>query len=1105
MAKIREIIEQVDLQKPNAFPEEGKLRWIAQLDGKIAQNVLLMGVEDLQQFKYRYPEDMETEPLVGFPHEDLYVLWLEAQIDAGNGEWNRYQNTIELYNAAYGNFVEWFANTYRPADGCFEHGWVNNPNIPQYYITAYGLAVKAGYTGSLEEWLGSLKGDKGDKGDPGAKLQIGTVETLPAGSKATASIGGTAQEPVLNLGIPEGRYRQKALAGFIYPWASASIPDGFLLCDGCEYRRTDYEELFDAIGTIYNPKDEDGNVIDDGIHFNVPNLSERVPVGSSFREDKKYELGAMDGEETHTLTEPEMPSHSQGVKLFHSNGNSSGMTAAWTNKLDTTNGTTEGYYLKTGNGLNTSSAGGSQPHNNMQPYTVVNYIIATGKGKTIGYAVAPEADGGDAAVIDDSVVSLDKTWSSRKIADEIANIPSGGGVGDMDISGDDVVVFTTDDFELPFSHYYGDKIVNDADACSSKVACYTTSDNTLKMRHLCGDVEHVVGDLSFAQMTSAYKVYRFSYCVPVAASATDKFLLHSDGDFRIDDFEGFAACAGEIVDIYLSMKAVANNDSTYSYYVDRVVVARPFIPECYVDSANGDVCEYTEVNFVTYNSISDIPTDHNKFDRGAASINNGGGVEVTDASAYSSKARKTTISGETLQIKQTYVRNDGSNTTALIGELALADMVAKTGYNLYEFTYTPKENGRNVNIGGMTSNQFGWWDMNTYAGEVVKLYFSIKVEVTATAGTYDVYVDRMALATMCSFTDYVDNGNGTETAECDVDGCKVKATKKVFDNIDAIPAEHLTSVRYAYGVADTDAVAYVDDADVYGKAVMMTAASRAGEAHNGLNVGAYGLPIKLVNTNDVDENIIYLGKNELTADGKYHLYKINNVTPIKQNANAYKTAYLFDDKGLQIPGFAAKLSDYKDKEVDIYISMKITGDLSFADAYNLPVFYIDRIIVTDGAKEIFPGTGAVGHPVVESASQPGCYKIKYNDGDQWVNPPMIIGEEHKTTERINDVPVYSKFIYHGKGSSGSFQIDPKISGPFMYMSIMVKAIDPLGINSFFVSEDKMSFKENLGLAIGGTPITVNAGRDTSNMEIVAMIKYIKFTYQDLLDALQKYS
>lgn len=54
------------------------------------------------------------------------------------------------------------------------------------------------------------KGDPGDKGDPGRtgatpNIQIGTVQTLEPGQQATASITGTAENPVLNMGIPKGK------------------------------------------------------------------------------------------------------------------------------------------------------------------------------------------------------------------------------------------------------------------------------------------------------------------------------------------------------------------------------------------------------------------------------------------------------------------------------------------------------------------------------------------------------------------------------------------------------------------------------------------------------------------------------------------------------------------------------------------------------------------------------------------------------------------------------------------------------------------------------------------------------------------------------------
>ena len=114
---MKEIIEQADAISPNAIPEQMKIGWIGELDGNIALNVMLMDISEAQQFRYTYPECMKHEPLVSFPHDGIYVLWLRAKIDDYNGEVERYENSMQQYNAAYGNFVRWFARTYSPAQG----------------------------------------------------------------------------------------------------------------------------------------------------------------------------------------------------------------------------------------------------------------------------------------------------------------------------------------------------------------------------------------------------------------------------------------------------------------------------------------------------------------------------------------------------------------------------------------------------------------------------------------------------------------------------------------------------------------------------------------------------------------------------------------------------------------------------------------------------------------------------------------------------------------------------------------------------------------------------------------------------------------------------
>lgn len=116
MSTFAEIIERVDQNKPNAFEQLEKLRWLTELNGKIATEVMMMsitGVRNLPKDK----EALKCEPLVSFPYEDLYDRYLEAKIDYHNGEFNSYQNSMEAYNAAYSGFVNWFLNAYDPVQG----------------------------------------------------------------------------------------------------------------------------------------------------------------------------------------------------------------------------------------------------------------------------------------------------------------------------------------------------------------------------------------------------------------------------------------------------------------------------------------------------------------------------------------------------------------------------------------------------------------------------------------------------------------------------------------------------------------------------------------------------------------------------------------------------------------------------------------------------------------------------------------------------------------------------------------------------------------------------------------------------------------------------
>lgn len=135
-----------------------------------------------------------------------------------------------------------------------------------------------------------------------------------------------------------------------------SAPAGWLPCDGSAYSKTAYPELYAVIGDHNNPNDWDDT------KFCVPDLGGSVVIGSS----DEHLLGETGGEEAHKLEVTEMPSHQHGLAMDSGTGSKNGIPVAG----NATGGSFGGYMFNTG---------GNQPHNNMQPYTVCNYIISTGK------------------------------------------------------------------------------------------------------------------------------------------------------------------------------------------------------------------------------------------------------------------------------------------------------------------------------------------------------------------------------------------------------------------------------------------------------------------------------------------------------------------------------------------------------------------------------------------------------------------------------------------------------------------------------------------------------------------------------------------------------
>lgn len=142
--------------------------------------------------------------------------------------------------------------------------------------------------------------------------------------------------------------------GTIIPYAGSTIPSNYMKCEGQALSRIEYDILFSAIGTTYG-------VGDGTTTFNLPNLKGRVITGLDHTDTSFDTLGEKGGEKTHTLTVEEMPRHSHQAP--RGNDANVGHQTGWFPCDDVATEVPIGY------------TGGNQPHNNLQPYIVLNYII----------------------------------------------------------------------------------------------------------------------------------------------------------------------------------------------------------------------------------------------------------------------------------------------------------------------------------------------------------------------------------------------------------------------------------------------------------------------------------------------------------------------------------------------------------------------------------------------------------------------------------------------------------------------------------------------------------------------------------------------------------
>ena len=110
---IMDAINRIDSLKPNRYEQGEKIKWLNTLDQRVMAEIITTHENNLEKEFTGYNEEtsLNTVLLVPSPHDDIYLYWMEAQIDYWNGEYGKYNNSIVMFNNAYDSYFNYYNRT----------------------------------------------------------------------------------------------------------------------------------------------------------------------------------------------------------------------------------------------------------------------------------------------------------------------------------------------------------------------------------------------------------------------------------------------------------------------------------------------------------------------------------------------------------------------------------------------------------------------------------------------------------------------------------------------------------------------------------------------------------------------------------------------------------------------------------------------------------------------------------------------------------------------------------------------------------------------------------------------------------------------------------
>lgn len=263
-----------------------------------------------------------------------------------------------------------------------------NFSLPSGSLVSVGEdIVPSQHNPPLQDIAQALTGSLSRDGSGGMRNNLGMggfrVTNMAAGVQSTDAA--TVGQIATSGGVP---------IGCVLDFAGSTVPTGWLVCAGQALSRTDYSDLFAAIGTTYGAPS--------GSTFNIPDFRGRVAAGRDIDQGgfadrlttpNSRNLGEAGGAQTVTLTEAQMPAHTHAVSgstnsagdhvhAVPSAGGGTGgnrVVVEVSGPAGSTNTGTSGAHTHTLAGT-ADSKGGGEAHPNVQPTIIMSKIIKASNG-----------------------------------------------------------------------------------------------------------------------------------------------------------------------------------------------------------------------------------------------------------------------------------------------------------------------------------------------------------------------------------------------------------------------------------------------------------------------------------------------------------------------------------------------------------------------------------------------------------------------------------------------------------------------------------------------------------------------------------------------------